>query len=45
MALLYLPLLALVHFSSGTLLGGLLLLSAKALRDMRREDRKGSDPA
>ncbi len=41
MALLYLPLLAIIHFSSGSLLGGLVMLSIKALRDMRREDRAG----
>ena len=39
MILLYLPLLALVHFSSGAALGGMAVLSAKALADMRREDR------
>jgi len=38
MILLYLPLLALVHFSSGAALGGMAVLSAKALADMRRQD-------
>lgn len=38
--LLYLPVLAAIHFSSGAVLGGLAALSAKALRDMRLEDRK-----
>ena len=37
MILLYLPLLALIHFMSGTALGGMAVLSAKALADMRRE--------
>ena len=39
MILLYLPVLAWIHFSSGAALGGLATLSFKALRDMRREDR------
>ena len=39
MILLYLPALALIHFSSGAALGGLATLSMKALCDMRREDR------
>ena len=38
-ALLYLPVLALIHFSSGAALGGMAALSAKALCDMRSEDR------
>jgi len=38
MILLYLPMLALVHFSSGAVLGGMAVLSAKALADMRRQD-------
>ena len=37
--LLYLPLLAMIHFSSGAALGGMAALSAKALHDMRRQDR------
>ncbi len=37
MTLLYLPLLALIHFTSGTALGGMAVLSAKALADLRRE--------
>lgn len=37
MILIYLPLLALIHFSSGAALGGMAVLSAKALADMRRE--------
>ncbi len=37
--LLYLPLLAAIHFSSGTALGGMMVLSTKALCDMRREGR------
>ena len=36
MILLYLPLLALIHFTSGTALGSMAVLSAKALADMRR---------
>ncbi len=40
--LIYLPILALIHFSSGALLGGLAALSAKALRMMRHEDRRRS---
>ena len=43
--LIYLPFLALIHFSSGTLLGGLAALSAKALQMMRREDRRRGNPA
>ena len=39
MILLYLPALAVIHFSSGAALGGLATLSLKALFDMRREDR------
>ena len=38
MILLYLPFLAMVHFSSGAALGGMVVLSAKALADMRRQD-------
>ena len=38
-ALLYLPMLAMIHFSSGAALGGMAALSAKAVCDMRREDR------
>ena len=34
--LLYLPLLAAIHFTSGAALGGMTVLSAKALCDMRR---------
>ena len=37
--LLYLPLLAMIHFTSGAALGGMAALSAKAVCDMRREDR------
>ncbi len=37
MILLYLPLLALIHFTSGTALGGMAVLSAKALADICRE--------
>ena len=37
MILLYLPLLALIHFASGTALGGMAVLLAKALADLRRE--------
>jgi hypothetical protein len=36
-ALLYLPVLAAIHFSAGTALGGMAVLSAKALKDMARE--------
>ena len=39
MILLYLPFLALIHFLSGTALGGMAILSAKALADLRRERR------
>lgn len=39
MILLYLPFLAAIHFTSGTALGGVLVLAVKALGDMRREDR------
>ena len=39
MILLYLPFLAMVHFSSGAAVGGMAVLSAKALADMRREGR------
>ena len=39
MNLLYLPLLAWIHFTSGALLGSMAALSLKALRDMRRQDR------
>ncbi len=35
--LLYLPVLAAIHFAGGTALGGMAVLSAKALRDLRRE--------
>lgn len=38
-ALLYLPVLAWIHFSSSAALGGMAVLSAKAVCDMRREDR------
>ncbi len=38
MILLYLPFLALVHFTSGAALGGMTMLSVKALADMRRQD-------
>ncbi len=37
----YMPLLALIHFASGTTLGGLLVLAVKAVADMRRQDRAG----
>jgi len=37
----YMPLLALIHFSSGSALGGLMVLAVKALADMRRQDRAG----
>ena len=43
MTLLYLPLLAAIHFGSGAILGGLAALSGKALCDMRREDRRTGD--
>ena len=39
MILIYLPFLALIHFLSGSALGGMAVLSARALADMRREDR------
>ncbi len=39
MILLYLPFLALIHFLSGTALGGMAILSAKALADLKRERR------
>ena len=38
-ALLYLPVLAIIHFSSSAALGGMAVLSAKALCDMRNQDR------
>ena len=41
MILLYLPMLALIHFSSGAALGGMAVLSAKALADLRREAKAG----
>ncbi len=41
MILFYMPLLALIHFGSGTALGGLLALAVKAIADMRRQDRAG----
>jgi len=41
MILLYLPFLAVVHFASGATLGGMAVLSAKALADMRSQDRPG----
>ena len=37
--LLYLPFLAMIHFSSGAALGGMVVLSGKAMCDMRRQDR------
>lgn len=40
MILLYLPMLALIHFTSGAALGGMAVLSGKALCDMRRQDRR-----
>ncbi|WP_256366957.1 hypothetical protein [Acidisphaera sp. L21] len=40
MTLFYLPFLALVHFSSGAALGGMAVLSAKAVANMRRQDCK-----
>lgn len=40
MIFLYLPALALIHFLSGTALGGMAVLSLKALRDMRKQDRR-----
>jgi hypothetical protein len=36
-ALLYLPVLASLHFAAGTALGGMAVLSAKALRDLTRK--------
>lgn len=36
-ALLYLPVLAAIHFSAGTALGGMAVLSAKALRDLAKD--------
>jgi hypothetical protein len=36
-ALLYLPVLAAIHFSAGTALGGMTVLSAKALYDLTRK--------
>ena len=45
LALLYLPVLAAVHFSAGTALGVMSVLSAKAVRDMRRADRERSTEA
>ena len=41
MIFVYLPLLALVHFSSGAALGGMAVLSAKAVGDMCRQSRSG----
>lgn len=41
MILLYLPFLGLIHFLSGTALGSMAILSFKALRDMRHQDRSG----
>lgn len=38
-ALLYLPLLAAIHFSSAAALGGMAVLSAKALCDLRKAER------
>ncbi len=40
MILLYLPALALIHFTSGAALGGMAVLSAKALADLRCENRR-----
>ena len=37
--LLYLPFLAMIHFSSGAALGGMMVLSGKAVCDMRSQDR------
>ncbi len=39
MSLLYLALLSLIHFISGSLLGGLAILSGKSVRDMRNGRR------
>lgn len=39
MILLYLPWLAAIHFTSGTILGGMAVLAAKALREMGVQDR------
>lgn len=35
--LLYLPVLAAIHFGAGSVLGGMAVLSAKALRDLMGE--------
>ena len=40
MTLIYLPFLALIHFLSGSALGSMAVLSAKAVADMRHEERK-----
>ena len=47
MILLYLPFLAWVHFSSAAALGGMAVLSLKAIADMRCEDRarRAASPA
>lgn len=36
-ALLYLPVLAALHFGAGTALGGMAVFSAKALRDLAKK--------
>ena len=38
--LLYLPALAAIHFTSGAALGGMAVLSLKALVDLRRQDSR-----
>jgi len=38
-ALLYLPVLAALHFSAGTALGGMAVLSAKTIRDLARQSK------
>lgn len=43
--LIYLPFLALLHFSSGAALGGLAALAGKALLMMRAADKKDRTPA
>lgn len=44
-ALLYLPVLAALHFGAGSALGGMAVLSAKALRDLTQEAQRRSGPA
>lgn len=43
--MIYLPFLALVHFSSGAVLGGMAALAGKAVCMMRRQDKVEPDPA